>query len=73
MESRRCRAWAEWKGEVEAMFKADPQMLQKGSFAEALKTKVTEIIKSGTIPRKPADITVDANDIRSGIYLAEMA
>lgn len=62
---------AEWKTQVEGMFKNDPLMLQKGLFADALKTKVTAIIKTGVIQRKPADITVDANDIRSGLQLAE--
>ena len=62
---------AEWKTQVEGMFKNDPLMLQKGLFADALKTKVESIIKTGNIPRKPADITVDANDKRSGLQLAE--
>ncbi len=61
----------EWKSELEKMFKSDPLTLQKGLYADALKTKVAEIIKSGTIPRKAADITVNANDIRSGLQLAE--
>lgn len=62
---------AEWKTQVEAMFKNDPMMLQKGLFVDALKTKVATIIKTGTIPRKPADITVEASDIRSGLQLSE--
>lgn len=62
---------AEWKTKVEGMFKTDPLMLHKGLYADALKTKVNAIIKTGNIPRRPADITVDANDIRSGLQLAE--
>ncbi|MEO9021507.1 MAG: hypothetical protein ABI290_05175, partial [Ginsengibacter sp.] len=61
----------EWKTELEVMFKNDPLMLQKGLFVESLKTKVDAIIKTGTIPRRPADITVDANDTRSGLQLSE--
>lgn len=62
---------ADWKTQLEIMFKNDPLMLQKGLFVDALKIKVDAIIKTGTIPRRPADITVDANDIRSGMQLAE--
>jgi|GEM_PF-4650317 len=62
---------AEWKTELEIMFKNDPLAMQKGLFVNALKTKVDAIIKTGATPRKPADITVDANDIRSGMQLAE--
>ena len=62
---------AEWKTEMEGMFKNDPLMMQKGLFANALKTKVETIIKTGVILRRPADITVDANDTRSGLQLAE--
>lgn len=62
---------AEWKTELEGMFKNDPLMLQKGLYANALKTKVEAIIKTGVILRRPADITVDANDTRSGLQLAE--
>ncbi|MEO9022484.1 MAG: hypothetical protein ABI290_10160, partial [Ginsengibacter sp.] len=40
-------------------------------YADALKTKVEAIIKTGIILRKPADVTVDANDKRSGLQLAE--
>lgn len=60
----------EWKKELENIFITDPHMLQKGLFVDVLKMRVAEIIKSGQVP-KPADITVDANDIRSGLQLAE--
>lgn len=62
---------AEWKTEVETMFKNDPLMLSKGLFKDVLKSRVDAIIATGVIKRKPADITVDANDIRSGLQLAE--
>ncbi len=62
---------AEWKTELEGIFKSDPLMLKKGLFIEPLKTRVTAFINSGVIKRKPADITVDANDIRSGLQLAD--
>lgn len=62
---------AEWKTQVEGMFKKDPLMMQKGLFADALKTKVEAIIKTGTVLRRPADITVVNSEKKSGLQLAE--
>lgn len=61
----------QWKDEFEGMFKSDPLVLHKGAFAQALKVKAEALIASGQIAGRPADITVDANDIRSGLQLAE--
>lgn len=76
----------EWKKELEALFRADPLMLTNGAFAEPLAEKVNQILSiqeesdNGRIKKtsekkstseKPADILVDANDIRSGLQLAE--
>lgn len=61
-----------WKAQLEDIFKKDPQMLNKHLFAEALQAKVAEVLAAGTTTeRKPADVTVDANDIRSGLQIAE--
>lgn len=63
---------AEWKARLENIFIADPQMLNKHLFADALKETVAKVLKAGTTTeRKPADVTVDANDIRSGLQIAE--
>lgn len=60
-----------WKTKLEEIFKSDPLMLKKGLFVEPLKEALASLKKNGTILRKPADITVDANDTRSGLQLAE--
>ena len=62
---------SKWKAKLEDIFKSDPLMLKKGLFIESLKEALTSLKKNGAILRKPADITVDANDIRSGLQLAE--
>lgn len=63
---------AEWKAQLENIFLSDPQMLNKHLFAGALKQMVVSVLDVGTTTeRKAADITVDANDIRSGLQIAE--
>jgi len=65
---------ADFKGELETLFKSDPRMLQKGLFASVLKNRTEAIIKTGVIPGRinsfgrsaktsdqPADITVRRN------------
>ncbi len=76
----------QFKQELRALFIADKDMLQKKTFAEKLGLRTIEIINSGTLrqaqsnddqPKKrvmedqEADILVDANDIRSGLQVAE--
>jgi hypothetical protein len=65
----------EWITEYTALFTQDPLVLSKGNFVAPLKTKMTALIKKDTLNihahRAASDIQVDANDIRSGLQIAE--
>lgn len=64
----------DWISQFTTLFKQDPYVVSKRGFADALKTKMAELVQKGTVDinaKKASDIQVDANDIKSGLQIVE--